>query len=427
MGSRCMLEAAVALLVAGCADDVLTGGCVGGCETKGGPELFGPGNSTDWTSFRNGALRSGGAKGGVLGSNVRVAWSRPEFLVLDYSAVKPSAAVWDDGLYVPSDDGTLWAFDRYDGELRWSIALSDAEKGIHGSPAVSRSVVWIGTYSGYVHAVDRVGGTEIYRFRPGRWVGSSPIYVPEHNALYVSHETWADGRPAGLVTRNDPRTGELVWTSARIDHYPHSSVAVEPNANILVVGANDGRMRAYDSDTGALRWSRAFEPGEGDDLPTADIKTTPAISPDRSLVVFGTWDHRVYGLDLRTGDLRWSVDTGGPMMGSPAIHEGTGRAFVGTQTSRDALLAIDLDTGAVVWRLDTRSGIQSSPAVNDEGDGLVVGANDGRIWGVDAVTGQARWTFQADGSVTASPAWVGRMIYVAAKKGSLYALETFAN
>lgn len=426
IGMDLLMRAGVLMALVGgaCTDDDFRQDCVGGCGTPGGPELFGPADPADWTSFRNGPLRSGVAVGARLGDSIRVAWTRPNFMVLAYTAVKPSAAVWEDGLYLASDSGTLWAFDRHSGAPSWSTKLTDAQKGIHGSPAVSKAVVWVGTYGGHVHAVDRALGREVYRFRPGRWVGSSPLYVEAHNAVYVSHETWVEGLPgAGIVTRNDPRTGEAVWTSARLDHYPHSSVAVAPKLGLVVVGANDGRVRTYDSATGALLWHRDFEPGDADVF-DADIKTTPAISPTRNLAVLGTWDRHVYALDLTTGETRWRVNTGGILMGSAAIHEPTGRVYVGTGTSRGELFALDLDTGAVVWRLDTRSGVESSPAVNDAGDGLVVGANDGRLWGLDATDGRVQWTFQADGPLTASPAWVGDMIYIAAKQGSLYGLQT---
>jgi serine/threonine-protein kinase len=417
---------AAACLVAACGEDApYAGGCVGGCDSPGGRGLFGPASPEDWTSFRNGPARTGVATGAVLGDDVRVVWRRPEFLKLAYSAVKPSAAVWGDGLYIPSDEGTQWAFDRHTGDVRWSVKLSDAANGIHGSPAVSKAVVWIGTYSGNVHALDRTSGEEVYRFFPGRWIGSSPIYVPAHEAVYVSHETSADGLPgAGLVTKNDPRTGRALWTSDRLDHYPHSSVAVDTDGQRVFVGANDGIFRAYDADTGELLWAHDLEPGDEPDPPTADIKTTPAVSAALGLVVFGTWDRHVYALNVDDGTVAWSVDTGGRLMGSAALHEGTERVYVGTNARRDALLAIDLRTGAVAWRFDAGAGIQSSPAVDDRGEGVVVGASDGRLWGLDAATGVPRWSFAADGPLTASPAWVGRNIYIAAKEGSLYALET---
>lgn len=415
--------------LAGCGDEATFGGtCVGGCGRPGGPELFGPADPGDWTSFRNGALRLGVAEGGVLGDGVRVRWSRPNFLTTTYSAVKPSGVVWEDGLYHPSDDGSMWAFDRWTGDVRWTTDLTDHFAGIHGSPQVSKAVVWIGTYSGPVHTLDRETGEEIYWFAHGTSIGSSPLYVPEHNALYVSHERgdFRDLPGGGYVSRNDPRTGRAAWVSGRIDHFPHSSVAVDPAANRVFVGANDGVFRAYDADTGALLWTRDFEPGDEYDPPTADIKTTPSVSPTRGLVIFGTWDRNVYALDAATGETRWSVDTGGALMGSTAVHEASGRVYVGTTRARGALLAIDLDSGEVVWRFDAGAGISSSPAVNGSGDGVVVGSSNSRLWGIDTATGQARWSFETDGPVTASPTWVGRDIYVAAFQGSLYALEVDA-
>lgn len=406
-----------------------SGTCVGGCGRPGGPELFGPADPGDWTSFRNGSAREGVADGALLGDDVRVLWQRPAFLTLDYSAVKPSGAVWGDTLYYPSDDGSLFAFDRFTGEELWNTKLTNHFAGIHGTPYASKSAVWIGTYGGPVHALDPETGEEIYWFAHGTSIGSSPLYVPEHNALYVSHERgdFSDLPGAGYVSRNNPRTGEPLWVSERLDHFPHSSVAVDPETNRVFVGANDGIFRAYDADTGDLVWSRDFEPGDEYDPPTADIKTTPSISASRGLVIFGTWDSRVYALDMQTGDQVWAVNTGGRLMGSTAVHEATGRVYVGTMRRNNALLAIDLDTGDVVWRFDAGEGIQSSPAVNASGDGVVVGSSNGLVFGIDATTGQERWRFQADGDVTASPAWVGPHIYIAAFRGSLYALETFDN
>jgi len=396
--------------------------CVGGCDSDLGRALFGPAAAADWTSFRNGPLRQGVSEGGVLGRSVAVEWQREGFLKLAYSAVKPSGAVWGDALYYPSDDGEMWAFDRRSGDPLWNRALSDHEKGIHGSPAAAKSVVWIGTYSGNLHALDPESGREIYGIRPGRWIGSSPVYAPEDNALFVSHETLGSGGSgAGFVTRNDPRTGEEIWRSEVQDDYIHSSVAVDAEAGLVFVGANDGVIFAMDTETGDTVWSRDFEPEP--DSSAADIKTTPAVSPARDLVVVPTWDGSVYGLRRRTGKTVWQTRVGGAFMGSAAIHESTGRVYLGTPLRRDALLALDLETGEVQWRLDVEGGIQGSPAVNGAGDGLVVGSDSGMLWGVDARTGDAVWSFTADGPLTASPTWVRDRIYFAAKEGSLYALQ----
>jgi outer membrane protein assembly factor BamB len=423
-----LISCFLAVASVGCSDGddaIVSNNCVGGCGEDPGRALFGPASEQDWVSFRNGPRRTGVAVNGQLGSDVRQMWRRDDFLVLDYSAAKPSGVVWGDSLYYPSDEGTMWAFDRHTGEPKWSRHLTDASNGIHGSPAVTESTVIVGTYSGWLHTLDRQTGEEIWRYRIGNVIGSSPVYVWEHNALYTSHETPQEGEPpgGGYVTRNDPRTGEEIWRSEKLRHWPHASVAVDPQRGVVVVGANDGVFHAYATDDGTELWSRDFEPGDAYDPPTADIKTTAAISARRGLAVFGTWDRHVYALDIETGAQAWKVDTGGSLMGSAALHDESGRVYIGTR-AEDALLAVDLDTGAVVWKLDVGADIVSSPAVNSTGDGLVVGTNGGELVGVDAAAGEVVWRFDAGGAVTASPAWVGRHIYVAAKNGALFGLET---
>ncbi len=422
------LSFVVACVAVGCSegdDAVLSNNCVGGCGQDPGRALFGPADDADWVSFRNGPRRTGVAVGGEFGSEVREVWRRDDFLVLDYSAAKPSPAVWGDLLYYPSDDGVMWAFDRHTGEAIWSRHLTNAPHGIHGSPAVTEATVMVGTYSGWLHTLDRHTGEEIWRYKIGNVIGSSPVYVWEHNAVYTSHETPQQGEHpgGGYVTRNDPRTGEEIWRSPRLEHWPHASVSVDPQRDIVVVGANDGVFHAYDTDNGQQVWSRDFEPGDAYDPPTADIKTTAAVSAQRGLAVFGTWDNYLYALDVETGDEAWKVDTKGSVMGSAALHDASGRVYVGTRAS-EALVAVDLDSGDVVWRLDVGGGIISSPAVNSAGDGLVVGTNAGEVVGVDTASGQVAWRFDAGGQVSASPAWVGPMIYVAAKSGALIGLET---
>lgn len=413
----------------GCSESpngVAENNCVGGCGEDGGRELFGPADPGDWTSFRNGPYRTGVGVGATVGDSVEVVWQRENFLTTDYGAAKPSPAVWGEGLYYPTDDGTMYAFDRMSGEVLWTNDLIDGSNGIHSSPAVTKSTVLIGTYRGYMHALDRDSGNEIWRYKIGNVIGSSPVYVYDDNAIYVSHEIpREDPLPGGgYVTRNDPRTGQPVWRSDKLGHWPHASVAVDPERDIVVVGANDGVFHAYDTETGEELWSRDFEPGEEFDPSTADIKTTAAISKSRGLAIFGTWDDHLYALDIETGETAWSLDTGGRIMGSAAVDDDNGRVFIGALYPSNELIAADLDTGQELWRFDTGGSVTSSPALSGDGQTVVVGSSSSALFAIDAANGEQVWRFDTDGPVTASPALVGDMIYIAAKQGSLYALRS---
>jgi len=386
-------------------------------------ELFAPAAPGDWTTFRADPYRTGCGEESTVGDEVEVAWSRQRFMLRDYTAVKSSGAVWGDTLYYPSDLGVMWAFDRLTGDERWQTELIDRNPGIHSSPSVTEKTVIIGTYAGYMHSLDRQTGEEIWKYKIGNVIGSSPLYVEEDNAIYVSHETPKKSPfpGGGYVTKNDPRDGSEIWVSEQLKHWPHASVAVHTGMDVVMVGANDGVLHGYDTNTGEELWSRDFEAALGRE---ADIKTTAAMSESRGIGVLGTWDHNLYAIDLGNGEVVWQFDTGGSIQGSPALDDENGRVFQGSSGSGDTFFAVDLDTGERVWSI--RAGrVSSSPAISGDRSRVVFGSADEKVVAVEADTGEIVWEFPTDGGVTASPILVGDMIYVAARLGSLYALRTF--
>src|SRR5690242_284825 len=89
--------------------------------------------------------------------------------------------------------------------------------------------------------------------------------------------------------------------------------------------------------------------------------------------------------------VKWKFKTGGRVMSSPAVVEGT--VYVGSND--DNLYAIDAESGALRWKFKTGSRITSSPGV---ADGLVYfGSFDGNFYAVDARTGGERWKFSTGG------------------------------
>ena len=58
-------------------------------------------------------------------------------------------------------------------------------------------------------------------------------------------------------------------------------------------------------------------------------------------------------------------------------------------------------TGKSAWKFVTRARVDSSPAV--AGGRVFVGSNDGKLYVLDAATGQKQWEFDAGDAITASP------------------------
>ena len=62
----------------------------------------------------------------------------------------------------------------------------------------------------------------------------------------------------------------------------------------------------------------------------------------------------------------------------------------------------------------------TSPTV--AGQTVLLGAKDGRVFGLDAQTGGVQWSFKTGGEVSASPIVVGDTMYVVSRDGTLYAI-----
>jgi outer membrane protein assembly factor BamB len=228
-------------------------------------------------------------------------------------------------------------------------------------------------------------------------------------------------------------SGRQVWT-----HATGGPVAATPavSAGTVYVGSYDGKFYALDAKTGATRWKfrtggeRHFEAKGIHNLQPRNqtipddfdlYLSSPVVANDT--VYFGSGDGKVYALDTRRGEPRWTFATGDVVHASPALADGT--LYVGSWDSW--FYAIDAATGKERWRFhggeDATShnqvGFMSSPAVVD---GVVyTGCRDANLYALDAKTGTEKWKVYHDGSwVIASPAVADGKIYYATSDSALY-------
>ncbi len=204
-------------------------------------------------------------------------------------------------------------------------------------------------------------------------------------------------------------TGRAVGTLPIASAWTHSiggDVFSSPAVagDLVVIGTPDGAVIGLDRATGAQRWST---PTEG------PVRSSPAV--DGTAAYVGSDDGYLYALDLATGSVRWRADLGYQIVSSPALGDGV--VVVGA----DRLYGIDPATGSTRWTADTGDVVVSSPAIS--GDTVVVGSNDGRIHGVAATDGSNRWTVDLGGQVLASPKVAGGRAFVGAVSGEFSAID----
>jgi outer membrane protein assembly factor BamB len=276
-----------------------------------------------------------------------------------------------------------------DPDLQWTLHTGGE---LYSSAAASGGIIYIGTKTGSLAAIDERTGSELWHFDLDDYVivRSSPavvnrtVYIGGGYALYAI----------------DAETGKEEWRFA-MPYVGQSSPTVA--GGVVYASSQEGHLYAIDADTGEELWHFQID---------GLIFSSPAVADGR--VVIGSDDGNLYGIEADTGRLLWKFPTGGSVFAAPAIVDGVAYA---ASKSR-SVFAVDMTTGDELWR--TPIGGESSPAV---GGGVVyVGSDDGGLYALDGQTGDTRWLFPTGAPVTTSPAVAGDTIYIASGS-SLYAID----
>jgi outer membrane protein assembly factor BamB len=94
------------------------------------------------------------------------------------------------------------------------------------------------------------------------------------------------------------------------------------------------------------------------------------------VVVAGSRDKKVYGLDPASGKQQWSFATDGQVDASPVIVNG--RVYVGSLSDDGSFYVLDLKTGKQVQKLELDAPVSGSAAVGP--DCIIVGTDKGTVY-----------------------------------------------
>ena len=143
----------------------------------------------------------------------------------------------------------------------------------------------------------------------------------------------------------------------------------------LFIGDDVGTFYCLDLKTGDTKWT--FDTG-------MRIVGSPAVSD--GVVVFGSANYNIYGLDAKTGKQLWSYTTNQAVMGAATIHDGV--AYIGGGDGR--MFAFDLQTGAVKWSFnELKNYVLTRPLVYK--DKLYFGAWDTYLYALHLKDGSLAW------------------------------------
>ena len=155
---------------------------------------------------------------------------------------------------------------------------------------------------------------------------------------------------------------------------------------ILYAVGGDGRLSAFDAQTGAQRWT--YDPGLESDLKPSAFGGGASYDDGKVYMTDGAGD--VIALNAADGSVLWKVKPSGPLRGSPTIAFGS--VFVMTQDNQ--IFALDAADGSIQWQesgSSTQAGVfgVAAPAA---GQGTVIaGYSSGELIAHRYENGRTLW------------------------------------
>jgi len=292
-------------------------------------------------------------------------------------------SVYEGTVYAGTLDGRVVAVNSSTGNLEWAYSIAPVTSpssglscgdtsiptAIYGTPVVDRDLVYIGTYSGEVFALNTADGEHTW------------VYPPKGEGYM------------GAVVGSPVIANGIIYTSS-----------------------SDGKIYALNTSSGKSRW-------ETDRTLADKLWTSPTVVG--STLYVSTFDGYIYALSLDTGGLLdWSFESDAGFSSPPVIYENA--IFVGSFDRH--LYAIEMGGNESKWKFPREepagNWFWASPVI---GEGIVyAGCLDGLVYAIEAETGEKLWEFNAEDPIVTSPVIMDDMLIVVDESGTVYVFDLSA-
>jgi outer membrane protein assembly factor BamB len=251
--------------------------------------------------------------------------------------------------------GRAWALNAANGKTRWSRGLPSPSES---SPLLDGDKLFFGSQSGIVYALNARNGNILWTYHAEGAVKASPTLSA--GVLYF-------GDYSGHVQAVSEQSGRRLWVSGSEGALLGSGTFYSTSAVVygrVFLGNTDGRIYAYDAQSGKLDW--AVQTG-------AYVYASPAVTDAPGLgptIYLGSYDGTFYALDARSGRIRWRFNAGGRISGSATI---IGRAVYFADLGDHRTYGLGISTGRVLFLKYTGS---FDPVISD-GERIYLTGNTG--------------------------------------------------
>ncbi len=292
-------------------------------------------------------------------------------------------------------------------------------------------------------------------------------------ALLVASGGGAASLPAQLRRNPLPSDDELAryglmrawWNQAVFNPYRDKIRAISTDEQAVYVQSTSGNITAFDSETGRLMWSKlvgspdqvsypltsndstifmavgmnlyAVDKPSGETIWSVRLDHHPSTSPevDEDQAYVGTTDGSIYCLDLRkikelydrrllpqySGlTVRWRYQAPSEIV-SPPISNGEAVVFASFTGLLYSVVAKD---GVLNYQFETEGSAPIRVPVGRSQNTIFVASDDDRVFALDMINGNRRWSFTAGQPVRQQPRVVGNSVFIVPSGSGMYSLRT---
>lgn len=141
-------------------------------------------------------------------------------------------------LYVGFSDGSFVALDKTRGTVVWEQSLNQNKRfrDVDATPVADGERIFVSSFDGALYCLDRKDGTVYWRLEEG---GHAPVLI-EKDILYY-------GTSTGKMMAIDKASGKALWTNDQVRGVASSPVLYR---GLLVYGESQGSLKILDARTG---------------------------------------------------------------------------------------------------------------------------------------------------------------------------------
>lgn len=317
------------------------------------------------------------------------------------TALGPNIIYTADTTYNPINGASVSKLDR-SGNTVYPLVVSSK---IFTTPSVSSDSSVFITSGSSLNGFNKSGAPLWSTIPLGGLSYVTPTIDSLFNRIYV-----------GVSNKNffaiDYKTGKVVWNL--IGDAPINASAIITGDRKLVFTSEVGTLYGFDIRTNvvqtAAKWTTNF--GEV-------VSKSPAVDANNNLII-STEKGNVIKVRLNDdGSVAriWSVNINASIHSSPVI-DADGFIYLGN--SIGDFYKLNPDNGAVIWKYATGGAIKSTPAISEFGN-IYISNSNGLVTAL-TTNKLLKWTYQADGPISANMLYISNMLYVGTEKGILFAV-----